>query len=119
MARYRREFFRSLEVALVRSSFVLSIMCLHATLIAHAGIAQVFFIVVFAGDQLIRLYGSTADVTWRADFLTTQTVISLGLFAIAGLTAVFERLAAQTDQEPAPRGEISGWGAFALGGLLF
>jgi endonuclease/exonuclease/phosphatase family metal-dependent hydrolase len=75
----------------------------------------VMLIFGFATDQIIRLYGWTADTTWQSTFLVEQTVLSLALFLIAVFSAVFERI---TPSDEA-RGEITGWGAFALGGLLF
>ena len=72
----------------------------------------------FAGDQLIRLFGNTADLTVNAQFLPAQTVLSLALFAIAVLAAIFERLN-PPEGEAAQHGEISGWSAFAFGGLLY
>jgi len=87
--------------------------------IRRSGLVPVCLVLGFAADQMIRLYGSTADVTWRGDFLPTQTVISLALFVIAVLTAVFERVGITPEETPPPKGEISGWSAFALGGLLY
>ncbi len=87
--------------------------------IRRPGMVPICFVLGFAGDQMIRLYGSTVDVTWRADFLSIQTVICLGLFVVAALAAIFDRLAADADETPAQRGEISGWSAFAMGGLLY
>jgi endonuclease/exonuclease/phosphatase family metal-dependent hydrolase len=68
-------------------------------------------------DQLVRLYGNTVDFTWEVTFLEEQTAISLGLFLIAILTTVFERTT--VDPEGDSRGEIGGWGAFALAGILY
>ncbi len=87
--------------------------------IRRPGLVPVCLLLGFAADQMIRLYGSTADVTWRGDFLPTQTVISLGLFVIAVLTAVFERVGIGPEEAPPQKGEISGWSAFAFGGLLY
>lgn len=87
--------------------------------VRRPGMLPVCLILGFAGDQMIRLYGNTADVTWRADFLPTQTIISLMLFAIAALTVIFERIAASEEKTQEPRGEIGGWSAFAFGGLLY
>jgi endonuclease/exonuclease/phosphatase family metal-dependent hydrolase len=90
--------------------------------IQRPGFVPVCFVLGFSGDQLIRLYGSTVDVTWGADFLPVQTVVSLALFAIAALAAIFERMAATTEEgatQAAQHGEISGWCAFAMGGLLY
>jgi endonuclease/exonuclease/phosphatase family metal-dependent hydrolase len=70
-----------------------------------------------AGDQIIRLIGNTADFTWEAAFLTEATIASLVLFLAAVLAAVFDRLTPPTKDEP--KGEIAGWNAFALGGLLY
>src|SRR5258708_22267574 len=72
-----------------------------------------------AGDQLIRLYGNTADITISPDFLYAQTVISLIVFGIAAFSAFFEYLTPDDITGEAHRGEISGWSAFALGGLLY
>lgn len=78
------------------------------------------FILGFAGDQLVRLYGNTMDLTWNATFLEAQTALSIGLFIVAVLAVIFERLTPLTHEGEAPlKGEINGWGAFALGGLLF
>ncbi len=87
--------------------------------IRRPGMAPLCFVLGFAGDQMIRLYGSTVDVTWRSEFLPIQTVISLGLFIVAVLAAVFDRLAVADEENPPQRGEISGWSAFAMGGLLY
>jgi endonuclease/exonuclease/phosphatase family metal-dependent hydrolase len=94
---------------------------LYITIIAirRPGFVPVCFVLGFAADQLIRLYGSTADITWNAEFLPVQTVISLILFGVAVFAAIFERLAAADDNTIPQRGEVSGWGAFALGGLLY
>lgn len=96
---------------------------LYFTLLAvrRQGMLPVFFVVGFAGDQLVRLFGNTMDITWAGSFLETQTALSLGLFGAAVLAVIFEFVArrAETDPRPAPKGEISGWAAFALGGLLF
>ncbi|MEP7289842.1 MAG: hypothetical protein ABI947_29175 [Chloroflexota bacterium] len=73
----------------------------------------------FAGDQMLRLYGNTADISITPQFLPIQTVLSLALFIIAALSAIFERITPEPTDTPPARGEISGWGAFALGGLLY
>jgi endonuclease/exonuclease/phosphatase family metal-dependent hydrolase len=93
---------------------------LYFTLIAvrRPGIFPAGLVAAFALDQLIRIFGSTVDPTWSAEFLQGQTVLSLAVFVIAILTLLFEYLARNEDERPMP-GEISGWGAFALGGLLY
>jgi len=96
---------------------------LYLTILAvrHSGIMPLSLIFGFAGDQLVRLYGNTMDTTWTGDFLRPQTVISLGLFVIAVITVIVDRLT-PVDPETAEapqKGEINGWGAFALGGLLY
>jgi endonuclease/exonuclease/phosphatase family metal-dependent hydrolase len=70
-----------------------------------------------AGDQIIRLIGNTADFTWNATYLTEITIASLVLFLAAVLAAIFDRLTLADKAEP--KGEIAGWNAFALGGLLY
>jgi endonuclease/exonuclease/phosphatase family metal-dependent hydrolase len=90
--------------------------------VRRPALVPVCLVLGFAGDHLFRLYGNTADITIQADYLPIQTLLSLTLFAIAIFSAIFERLTpdAETDATGASlRGEISGWGAFALGGLLY
>lgn len=94
---------------------------LYLTLLAvrHSGMMPLCLIYGFAGDQLVRLYGNTLDMTWAGDFLRPQTVLSLGLFVIAVIAAIVDRFTPIDSQVPPPKGEINGWGAFALGGLLY
>jgi endonuclease/exonuclease/phosphatase family metal-dependent hydrolase len=90
--------------------------------VRRPSLVPICLVLGFAGDHMFRLYGNTADITLLADFLPMQTLLSLALFAIAIFSAIFERLTpdAETDATGASlRGEISGWGAFALGGLLY
>jgi endonuclease/exonuclease/phosphatase family metal-dependent hydrolase len=88
--------------------------------VRRSGFVPIALVMGFAGDQLIRLYGSTVDITLDAQFLNAQTVLSLALFVIAILTAAFERIGfSADDKDQDQRGEISGWSAFALGGLLY
>ncbi len=97
-----------------------AVLYLSAITIRRSSFVPIAFVMGFAGDQLIRLYGSTMDITWDASFLTAQTALSLGLFLIAILTVIFERVGFGEDKdEQEQRGEISGWSAFALGGLLY
>jgi endonuclease/exonuclease/phosphatase family metal-dependent hydrolase len=93
---------------------------LYFTVIAvrRPGILPAGLVLGFALDQMVRLYGSTVDITWDDSFLELQTLISLGLFLVAALALIFERLGRNPDERSA-QGEISGWGAFALGGLLY
>ena len=93
---------------------------LYFTVIAvrRPGILPAGLVLGFALDQMIRLYGSTMDITWDDSFLELQTLISLGLFLVAALALIFERLGRNPDERSA-QGEINGWGAFALGGLLY
>jgi endonuclease/exonuclease/phosphatase family metal-dependent hydrolase len=81
--------------------------------------APVAFVIGFALDQLIRLYGQTADPTWTTDFLNIQTILSVGLFIIAVVAALLDRTSKTNDPNPELPGEISGWSAFALAGLLY
>ncbi len=86
--------------------------------VRRPGILPAGLVLGFAADQIIRLYSSTLDLTVRAEFLTPQTILSAVLFLIAALAALIERFGTA----PNPRklkGEISGWSAFALGGLLY
>lgn len=86
--------------------------------VQRQGFLPICLVCGFAGDQLIRLYGNTIDISWTAGFLTQQTILSLSLFLIAILAAVFERIGHDPNQ-PIQKGEISGWGAFSLAGLLY
>ncbi|HLY25835.1 MAG TPA: endonuclease/exonuclease/phosphatase family protein [Aggregatilineales bacterium] len=76
-------------------------------------------IIGFGWDQLNRISGSTMDMTVTTDFLVGQTVLSLGLFATATVGAVLDRLRPPPEGTEVQRGEIGGWGAFALAGLLY
>src|SRR5450432_120519 len=87
--------------------------------IRRPGMVPICLLLGFAGDQLIRLYGNTADPTISADFLIAQTAISLLLFVVAVTGAVLERLMPVEENGESQRGEINGWSAFALGGLLY
>ncbi len=80
----------------------------------------ILFILGFAADQLIRLYGFSADLTWDGSFLPIQAVISLALFVIAVINVLFDQAEArQPDYQAPPRTGISSWGALAMGGLLY
>lgn len=96
----------------------------------RAHMLPIVFIFGFAGDQLIRLYGYSIDVTWGADFLLIQVIASVALFVILliniALDIAEQRARDRQSNEsnapplpPIPRTQISGWGALALGGLLY
>src|SRR5262249_42576268 len=87
--------------------------------IRRPSIMPMCMVMGFAADQIIRLYGNTADPTIADSFLPPQTVISLAVFGIAVISAVFERLTPDDESTLQHNGEISGWSAFALGGLLY
>src|SRR5258708_14649287 len=87
--------------------------------VRRPGIMPMCMVIGFAADQLIRLYGNTADPTISDSFLPAQTAISAALFGIAVASAVFEWLTPDDESAPQQNGEISGWGAFAVGGLLY
>ena len=78
----------------------------------------VAFVIGFALDQLIRLYGATLDPTWDVSFLNIQTGLSVGLLVVAIVAAFLDR-ASPPDENSDPPGEISGWSAFALAGLMY
>lgn len=78
------------------------------------------FILGFGADQLIRLYGFSVDLTWDGSFLAIQAVISLALFIVAVINVAFDQAEMrQPDYQVPTRTGISGWGALALGGLLY
>lgn len=80
----------------------------------------ILFVLGFAVDQLIRLYGFSMDVTWDGSFLAIQAVISLALFIVSLVNVAFDSAEArQPDYHPPARTQIGGWGALALGGLLY
>src|SRR5258708_8489465 len=87
--------------------------------IRRPGMVPICLLVGFAGDQLIRLYGNTADISVNTSFLLGQTIFSLILFVMAISSAIFDRVLAQDEGEDPTRGEINGWSAFAFGGLLY
>ncbi|MBX3065492.1 MAG: hypothetical protein KF726_21130 [Anaerolineae bacterium] len=98
--------------ALTVGAAVLYLACIA---VRRPGMVPVMLIGGFAGDQLIRLYGYTMDFTWESTFLVEITIAALLLFLAAVLAAIFDRLTPSAE----PRGEIAGWNAFALGGLLY
>jgi len=84
-------------------------------------------------DQVIRLYGFSADLTWSSAWLGVQVALSLAMFALVLVNLALdsaekrrlERVAhlerpdrAEVDK-PVPPMQLSGWGALAMGGLLF
>ncbi len=74
----------------------------------------------FAGDQLIRLYGFSIDPTWDSAFLPVQAIISLALFIIALINVALDAAERRrAEYQTPPRTQITGWGALALGGLLY
>lgn len=95
---------------------------LYAAVLARRRADQLpfMFVIGFGVDQVIRAYGNTTDLTWDGRFLATQAGLSLILFLVTALNLALEgRERRNPDYQPPPKTQIAGWGAVALGGLLY
>jgi endonuclease/exonuclease/phosphatase family metal-dependent hydrolase len=95
---------------------------LYASVLARRRADQLpfMFVIGFGADQVIRTFGGTIDPTWDGRFLPMQAGLSLILFLVTALNLVLEgRERRNPDYVAPPQTHIAGWGAVALGGLLY
>jgi endonuclease/exonuclease/phosphatase family metal-dependent hydrolase len=95
---------------------------LYAAVLARRRADQLpfMFVIGFGLDQVIRTYGGSVDLTWDGTFLPIQAGISLVLFLLTVLNLWLEgRERRHPDYQAPPKTQIAGWGAVALGGLLY
>jgi endonuclease/exonuclease/phosphatase family metal-dependent hydrolase len=79
-----------------------------------------FFLIGIALDQIFRTLSLTADPLWEGRFLGIQAILSVALFVLIVINIFWEsRQRVDPDAPPAPKYHIGGWGAVALGGLLY
>jgi len=96
------------------------LLYLALTVVSRPSAWPVGVLLAFAVEGLIRLWGDTADPTWGVAFLQGQTILSLGLFGLALITALSERGYRHTaPPEAAPYGNLTLAGAIGVGGLLY
>lgn len=80
-----------------------------------------FFVLGFASDMLIRMFGNTLDLSTQPGFLNTQLILSgaAALLALVSFLLANRQAAADEVSTALDRGLIPLWGAVGMGGLLY
>lgn len=94
-----------------------------AVLTRHrARVLPFMFILAIGLDQLYRAAGDTLDVSWDQDYASVQLILSIGVVALALVTAFAysRRRAKEEGRSVSPDiGLMSVWGGVGFGAILF
>jgi len=80
-------------------------------------------VLALAADQLLRAAGDTLDLSWSADYVPAQLVLSVSVVVLAAIIGITYELEARRQRDDdsisADRGIMTVWGGIGLGALLF